>query len=135
MPRGGQGQAGPSIRRPGTGGCRPGRVRSKVTHSPPQDLKSDPLLARQVLSESLVGMARATSDHSINATIWDVLVDPEYQGQGCGRALVEQLVRSLLRRDISNITLFADGKVVDFYQQLGFEADVSGCRAMFWTCA
>ena len=33
------------------------------------------------------------------------------QGQGLGKALVEQLVRSLLRRDISNITLFADSKV------------------------
>ncbi|KAG1654760.1 hypothetical protein FOA52_015320 [Chlamydomonas sp. UWO 241] len=86
----------------------------------------------QVLSESLVGMARATSDHAINATIWDVLVDPEYQGQGLGRALVEQLVRSLLRRDISNITLFADSKVIDFYSQIGFEADIEGIRGMFW---
>lgn len=31
--------------------------------------------------ESLIGLARATSDHAFNATIWDVLVDPEYQGQ------------------------------------------------------
>lgn len=39
------------------------------------------------------GLARATSDHAFNATIWDVLVDPEYQGQGLGKALVEQMVR------------------------------------------
>lgn len=31
--------------------------------------------------ETLIGLARATSDHAFNATIWDVLVDPEYQGQ------------------------------------------------------
>jgi hypothetical protein len=31
--------------------------------------------------EVLIGCARATSDHVFNATIWDVLVDPEYQGQ------------------------------------------------------
>jgi GNAT superfamily N-acetyltransferase len=155
-------------------------------------LPRTPLPITQVLSESLVGMARATSDHAINATIWDVLVDPEYQGQGLGRALVEQLVsegrasccvvcaranyaragtphthtshharaisptllprkhthahtstrtrthatapqvRSLLRRDISNITLFADSKVIDFYSQLGFEADIEGIKGMFW---
>ncbi len=41
-----------------------------------------------------MGMARATSDHAFNATIWDVLIDPEYQGQGLGKALVEQMVRS-----------------------------------------
>ena len=35
-------------------------------------------------SEQLIGCARATSDHVFNATIWDVLVDPEYQGQVSG---------------------------------------------------
>lgn len=29
----------------------------------------------------LVGLARCTSDGAFNATIWDVLVDPEFQGQ------------------------------------------------------
>ncbi|KAI8472914.1 MAG: acyl-CoA N-acyltransferase [Monoraphidium minutum] len=82
--------------------------------------------------EELVGLARATSDHAFNATIWDVIVDPAYQGQGLGKALVEQMVRSLLRRDISNITLFADPKVVDFYKVLGFEADPDGISGMFW---
>jgi ribosomal protein S18 acetylase RimI-like enzyme len=78
--------------------------------------------------EKLIGLARATSDHAFNATIWDVLVDPEFQGQGLGKALVEHMVRSLLRRDITNITLFADAKVVDFYKQLGFESDPEGIK-------
>ncbi|KAL1213846.1 GCN5-related N-acetyltransferase 2 [Cardamine amara subsp. amara] len=82
--------------------------------------------------KKLIGMARATSDHAFNATIWDVLVDPEYQGQGLGKALVEKLVRALLQRDIANISLFADSQVVDFYQNLGFEADPEGIKGMFW---
>lgn len=82
--------------------------------------------------KKLIGMARATSDHAFNATIWDVLVDPSYQGQGLGKALVEQLIRRLLQRDIGNITLFADSKVVDFYKNLGFEADPEGIKGMFW---
>lgn len=49
-------------------------------------------------TEELIGMARATSDHAFNATIWDVVVDPEYQGEGLGKALVEHMVRALLRR-------------------------------------
>eukprot|EP00887_Chlorella_sp_A99_P000721 scaffold5.g721.t1 len=80
----------------------------------------------------LVGLARCTSDGAFNATIWDVLVDPEFQGQGLGKALVEGMVRTLLKRDITNITLFADANVVDFYKQLGFEADPEGIRGMFW---
>jgi ribosomal protein S18 acetylase RimI-like enzyme len=83
-------------------------------------------------SEELIGLARATSDHAFNATIWDVLVDPEYQGQGLGKALVEHMVRTLLRKDITNITLFADAKVVEFYKQLGFESDPEGIKGMFW---
>ena len=34
----------------------------------------------------------------------------------------------MLRKDISNITLFADSKVVDFYQQMGFESDPEGIK-------
>lgn len=84
------------------------------------------------VTRELIGMARATSDHVFNATIWDVLVDPRYQGQGLGKALVEQMVRALLRRNIGNITLFADSQVVEFYKNLGFEADPEGIKGMFW---
>jgi hypothetical protein len=31
--------------------------------------------------ERLIGLGRATSDHAFNATIWDVLVDPEVCSQ------------------------------------------------------
>ncbi|MFS7901568.1 putative transcription regulator GNAT family [Helianthus anomalus] len=82
--------------------------------------------------KKLIGMARATSDHAFNATIWDVLVDPSYQGQGLGKALIEKLIRALLQRDIGNISLFADSKVVEFYRNLGFEPDPEGIKGMFW---
>ncbi|KAK0585505.1 hypothetical protein LWI29_029571 [Acer saccharum] len=82
--------------------------------------------------KKLIGMARATSDHAFNATIWDVLVDPSYQGQGLGKALVEKIVRALLQRDIGNITLFADSQVVEFYRNLGFQPDPEGIKGMFW---
>ncbi|KAF3449287.1 hypothetical protein FNV43_RR10015 [Rhamnella rubrinervis] len=78
--------------------------------------------------KKLIGMARATSDHAFNATIWDVLVDPGYQGQGLGKALVEKLIRALLQRDIGNITLFADSQVIEFYRNLGFEPDPEGIK-------
>ncbi|KAJ6871655.1 hypothetical protein NC652_037115 [Populus alba x Populus x berolinensis] len=78
--------------------------------------------------KKLIGMARATSDHAFNATIWDVLVDPSYQGQGLGKTLVEKIIRALLQRDIGNITLFADSQVVEFYRNLGFEPDPEGIK-------
>eukprot|EP00250_Pteridium_aquilinum_P003742 c14042_g1_i1 orf=65-904(+) len=93
---------------------------------------SEPDGSLMEVKRELIGMARATSDHVFNATIWDVLVDPLYQGQGLGKALVEQMVRALLKRNIGNITLFADSQVVDFYKNLGFEADPEGIKGMFW---
>lgn len=80
----------------------------------------------------LIGTARCTSDGAFNATIWDVMVDPEFQGLGLGKALLELMVRSLLQRDISNITLFADSHVVSFYKKLGFDADPEGIKGMFF---
>ena len=80
----------------------------------------------------LVGFSRATSDHAFNATIWDVVVHPDFQGRGLGKALMQQLIKRLRGEDISNVTLFADPHVVDFYKQLGFMADPEGIKGMFW---
>ena len=109
-------------------------VASLVLEELPKDDEKSNMAATSTTAtrRRLVGFARCTSDGAFNATMWDVLVDPEFQGQGLGKALVERMVRTLLRRGISNITLFADAKVVDFYKQLGFEADPEGIRGMFW---
>ncbi|UZQ55154.1 GNAT family N-acetyltransferase [Trichothermofontia sichuanensis B231] len=80
----------------------------------------------------LIGFSRATSDHAFNATLWDVVVHPDYQGKGLGKALMKQVIKKLRSEDISNITLFADPHVVDFYRGLGFVPDPEGIRGMFW---
>lgn len=80
----------------------------------------------------LIGFARATSDHAFNATIWDVVVDPNYQNRGLGKALMQYTIQQLRSADISNITLFADPQVVDFYRRLGFMVDPEGIKGMFW---
>lgn len=80
----------------------------------------------------LIGFARATSDHAFNATIWDVVVDPTFQGRGLGKAMMKYMITQLRSEDISNITLFADPQVVNFYQRLGFILDPEGIKGMFW---
>ncbi len=80
----------------------------------------------------LIGFSRATSDHAFNATIWDVVVHPDFQSQGFGKALMKHIIKKLRSEDISNITLFADPQVVDFYRRLGFMADPEGIKGMFW---
>jgi ribosomal protein S18 acetylase RimI-like enzyme len=80
----------------------------------------------------LIGFSRATSDHAFNATIWDVVVHPDFQSRGFGKALMKHIIKKLRSEDISNITLFADPQVVDFYRRLGFMSDPEGIKGMFW---
>lgn len=80
----------------------------------------------------LIGFARATSDYAFNATIWDVVVHPEFQGKGLGSILVNQIIKDLREAEITTITLFADPEVLSFYKNLGFLSDPNGIRGMFW---
>nr|YP_009244528.1 GCN5-like N-acetyltransferase [Agarophyton chilense]AMK96770.1 GCN5-like N-acetyltransferase [Agarophyton chilense]ASP44665.1 hypothetical protein [Agarophyton chilense]UAD84300.1 hypothetical protein [Agarophyton chilense] len=90
------------------------------------------LFYEQNKKKILIGFARATSDTSFNATIWDVVIHPEFQGQGLGKILMAQIVKQLRYEDINTITLFADPQVVTFYKHLGFIADPDGVKGMFW---
>nr|YP_009391145.1 hypothetical protein [Dipterocladia arabiensis]ARW59289.1 hypothetical protein [Dipterocladia arabiensis] len=82
--------------------------------------------------KELIGFARATSDNSFNATIWDFVIHPEFQKQGLGKALMNQMIKELRYYDISTITLFADPQVIKFYKNLGFIIDPDGVKGMFW---
>lgn len=130
--------------------CSDGSSSGSGSGSPPTS--SRPASSSSGTPGRLIGLARCTSDGAFNATLWDVLVDPEFQGQvglpaispplapirttlaskpvcsaaqslgcpgtllrdecgtlqGLGKALVEGVTRTLLKRDITNITLFAD---------------------------
>ena len=80
----------------------------------------------------LIAFARATSDNTFNATIWDVVVHPEFQKKGLGRILINEIIKQLRSYDINTITLFADPQVLDFYKNLGFISDPDGVKGMFW---
>lgn len=80
----------------------------------------------------LIAFARATSDNTFNATIWDVVVHPDFQRQGLGKILINEVIKQLRCSDINTITLFADPQVLNFYKNLGFISDPDGVKGMFW---
>jgi len=80
----------------------------------------------------MIAFARATSDGTFNATIWDVVVHPQFQRQGLGKILINEIINHLRRSDINTITLFADSHVVKFYKDLGFISDPDEVKGMFW---
>ncbi|XP_050374226.1 serotonin N-acetyltransferase 2, chloroplastic [Argentina anserina] len=80
-----------------------------------------------------VAFARATGDGVFNAIIWDVVVDPSYQGLGLGRAVMERLIDELVGKGIGNIALYSEPRVLGFYRPLGFVADPDGIRGMVYS--
>lgn len=80
--------------------------------------------------EALVGVLRAVGDGASIVFIQDILVAPEYQRRGIGRALMEAVMARYPA--VYQMELLTDDteKTASFYQAMGFQ-DVSalGCRA------
>lgn len=72
----------------------------------------------------LIGCARATSDGIYRATIWDVVIHPDYQGGGLGRKLVETLLSHPYLSRVERIYLMTTYQQ-DFYERIGFQKNHS----------
>jgi ribosomal protein S18 acetylase RimI-like enzyme len=72
----------------------------------------------------LVGFARATSDGIYRATIWDVVIDCDYQRLGLGRKLVETVLEHPCMNRVERIYLTTTHQQ-SFYERLGFELNSS----------
>ena len=80
----------------------------------------------------LVGFARCTGDGVIEATVWDVAINPVYQGSGLGKELMSYLMKTLKEIGIKRVTLFADSNVISFYKSQGWVLEPKGHRCAFW---
>ena len=80
----------------------------------------------------LIGFARCTGDGVIEATIWDVAINPVYQGLGLGKVLMKYLLKELKGVGINKVTLFADAEVIKFYKNQGWNLEPRGSKCAFW---
>ena len=69
--------------------------------------------------ERLVGFARVISDLATTYYLCDVIIDPEYQNQGLGKALVSHIVSLPQYRKLRGILLTKDAH--GLYEKFGFE--------------
>ena len=69
--------------------------------------------------EKLVGVARALSDFSYCCYLSDLAVDKEYQNQGIGHELVNEILK--LIGDESNLVLLSAPEAMEYYPKIGFE--------------
>ncbi len=104
------------------------RVRKALEHSLLQVglWRHDPRLPK------LVGFARCTGDGVVEATVWDVVVHPHYQGVGLGKQLMDYVLEQLRTMEVERVSLFADPDVVAFYANQGWELEPLQRRCAFW---
>lgn len=80
--------------------------------------------------ERLIGFARATSDGIYRATIWDVVIHPDYRGAGLGRKLVETVLSHPRMNRVERVYLFTTHQQ-RFYERIGFECNSSTTMVLY----
>ncbi len=94
----------------------PEAMESAIAHSHPVVTAWD--------GEQMIGFSRATSDGVFRATIWDVVIHPDYQGVGLGRRLVETLIAHPHMNKVER-TYLTTTHQQRFYERIGFEQNTT----------
>lgn len=68
--------------------------------------------------DKLIGFGRAISDGVYQAALYDIAILPEYQRQGIGTMIVEDIIK---RVSSCNVILFANIGKEKFYESLNFK--------------
>lgn len=80
----------------------------------------------------LIGAGRVLSDGVFQALICDLIVLPEYQGNGVGGMLLTKLLQRCEQHNILMVQLFAASGKEAFYNKFGFEARPFDAPGMRW---
>lgn len=90
---------------------------------------SEPVVSAHI-GDRLIGFARATSDGIYRATIWDVIVHPDFQGTGIGRKLVETVLSHPHVSHAERVYLMTTHQQ-RFYEKVGFQVNSTTTMVLF----
>jgi len=74
--------------------------------------------------ENLVGFVRVLTDYVYKATIYDVIVRPDWRGKQLGRLLMDSVINHPELKDVLHFDLYCLPKMHDFYERWDFKSDV-----------
>jgi GNAT superfamily N-acetyltransferase len=83
-------------------------------------LKNSQYFVMAYNGDQLVGCGRVVTDGVMHAMIYEMIVDPSYQGKGIGSVILEKLVAKCKAMGIRDIQLFAAKGKAPFYRKHGF---------------
>eukprot|EP00850_Spirogloea_muscicola_P020726 SM000224S07114 [mRNA] locus=s224:201209:202370:- [translate_table: standard] len=83
-------------------------------------------------SMKLVGFGRATSDTTLTASIYDIVVAPSLQGTGIGQRVMRRVIGELTRAGIMDIAVLSPPELrcLSFFASCGFGNDMLGSTTM-----
>lgn len=90
---------------------------------------SEPVIA-VYSKQQLIGFARATSDGIYRATIWDVVIHPDFRGNGLGSKLVETVLSHPRMSRVERVYLMTTHQQ-KFYEKIGFEQNSSTTMVIY----
>ena len=72
--------------------------------------------------DAVIGMGRVVGDGGLFFQLVDIAVQPDHQGKGLGKAIVDALLKALAARIASAayVSLIADGEAHRLYAHFGF---------------
>jgi GNAT superfamily N-acetyltransferase len=80
-------------------------------------------------SKRLIAFSRILTDYVYRATIFDVIVEASYRGDGLGRILIDTIVNHPDLESVEGLYLYCLPEMIPFYKKWGFTDDV-GQRLM-----
>ncbi|MDT9500189.1 GNAT family N-acetyltransferase [Capnocytophaga canimorsus] len=76
--------------------------------------------------KKLVGVARALTDFSYCCYLSDLAVRQEYQSEGIGKQLVEEVKKAIGTTEEISLLLLSAPNAMEYYPKVGFEAIENG---------
>ena len=77
--------------------------------------------------DKVIAMARMIGDMGLDYYIKDVVVRPEYQGQGIGRMMIDELLKFVNSNGVNGTGVFVElcamPDKIPFYEKFGFAAN------------
>ncbi len=82
--------------------------------------KNSTLVVSAWIGDKLIGVVRVLSDQVVRSVIYDLVVDPEFQGKGIGRELIERCIQHFPH---SEWLVQTEENTAVYYEKIGFKRD------------